>query len=229
MPSPFIFFLEDSKLAIEHNVITDPNRHEPKGIIAAAAGTVYVATGGGTDGGSWTEALPAGIASAGANEVYVADGAGSGIWERPEGHIGAYVAFDKTTPAFSVALTTSDQILDPTFSITDAHLFSGETSPNARLVYDGVATRHAVLSLSLSSQQASGSGKDIEISFLKNGTELLGTRSIRTASTASWGSMTILGSTQLSTSDYIEVQAKASASTTLLVAAMSFTISASLE
>lgn len=40
-------------MAIEHNVITDPEIHEPKGISTAAA-----------------------------NEMYVADGAGSGAWER---------------------------------------------------------------------------------------------------------------------------------------------------
>ena len=38
-------------MAIEHSTITDPDIHEPKGVAAAAAGTVYIADGAGS--GAW--------------------------------------------------------------------------------------------------------------------------------------------------------------------------------
>jgi len=37
--------LEDKKIAIEHNVIADGERHEPKGIASAASGQIYMADG----------------------------------------------------------------------------------------------------------------------------------------------------------------------------------------
>lgn len=49
--SPLSFFTE-IKMTIEHNAITDPEIHEPKGIAAATQRQVYMANGGGT--GSWT-------------------------------------------------------------------------------------------------------------------------------------------------------------------------------
>lgn len=39
-------------MTIEHNVITDPYIHEPKGIAAASSGKVYVSDGAGS--GAWT-------------------------------------------------------------------------------------------------------------------------------------------------------------------------------
>lgn len=38
---------------IQHNALTDPNLHEPKGASTAASGAVYVANGSGS--GSWTK------------------------------------------------------------------------------------------------------------------------------------------------------------------------------
>lgn len=39
-------------MAIEHDVITDPNIHEPKGVSGASVGQVYIANGAGS--GTWT-------------------------------------------------------------------------------------------------------------------------------------------------------------------------------
>ncbi len=39
-------------MATEHNIITDPELHEPKGVAAAGSGQVYVANGAGS--GTWT-------------------------------------------------------------------------------------------------------------------------------------------------------------------------------
>ena len=40
-------------MAIEHNAITDPDIHEPKGAAAASAGEVYIADGAAS--GAWTD------------------------------------------------------------------------------------------------------------------------------------------------------------------------------
>jgi len=45
-------------MATEHNIITDPNIHEPKGVAAASANTLYIADGAGS--GSWVKANPHG-------------------------------------------------------------------------------------------------------------------------------------------------------------------------
>lgn len=67
-------------MAIEHDVITDPKIHEPKGASTAATATQYVSDGAGS--GSWIEPEPKGAASATVNEVYVSDGVGSGSWKQ---------------------------------------------------------------------------------------------------------------------------------------------------
>lgn len=87
-------------MAVEHNILTDPDIHEPKGISGASAGSVYVANGAGS--GAWTDPSieraaehatytganlhePKGIASAAAGTSYLADGAGSGNHIRIQG------------------------------------------------------------------------------------------------------------------------------------------------
>ena len=60
-------------MAIQHNVITDPNIHEPKGATSAVSETAYVANGAGS--GVWKRPLPSGSDSAGASKVLEADGA----------------------------------------------------------------------------------------------------------------------------------------------------------
>lgn len=44
--------LEANMANVEHNAITDPNIHEPKGVSSASSGTVYVADGAGS--GTWS-------------------------------------------------------------------------------------------------------------------------------------------------------------------------------
>lgn len=67
-------------MAIEHNIITDPNIHEPKGASTAASGTMYVSNGAGS--GSWITPEPKGTSTATVDEVFVADGAGSGAFKK---------------------------------------------------------------------------------------------------------------------------------------------------
>lgn len=65
-------------MTIEHNLITDPKIHEPKGVSSASAGEVYVADGLGS--GSWTNKEPKNISTANTGQTYIANGSGSGSW-----------------------------------------------------------------------------------------------------------------------------------------------------
>lgn len=55
-------------MTIQHNVITDPDLHEPKGVASATSGKVYIANGSGS--GAWT--YPPGKAHA---DMYISAGA----------------------------------------------------------------------------------------------------------------------------------------------------------
>jgi hypothetical protein len=174
---------------VNHSTLTDPYLHEPKGVASAGAGTVYVA-----------------------------NGSGSGTWVEKTRFIGAYVGFDATTPAYAHSVTTADTILNPTFTVAESNGFTGETSPNARLKYTGSEDIDAQIVFTISSSQAHGTNHDVEFAIFKNGTELGGSRAIRTISSGSWGSISVFGYTSFSTNDYLEVKVKGGASFTMNVA-----------
>lgn len=173
---------------VNHSTLTDPYLHEPKGIAAAGAGTVYVA-----------------------------NGSGSGAWTENNRFLGAYIAFDSATPE-TISVTTSDAVVDETFTLSHANGFSIETSPNTRFKYTGSENITGTLTVSLSVKQSSGSSKDVEWALFKNGTELTGSRVVRTQGTSTWGSVSLLGHTPLVTNDYVEIKVKADASCTVEVA-----------
>jgi hypothetical protein len=72
--------------------------------------------------------------------------------------------------------------------------------------------------------QASGSNKNVEFALFKNGTEIAGSRSVRTTTTSDWGNITVVGSTTMTTNDYIEVKSKTSASATIQYASLSLRV-----
>lgn len=166
-------------MAIEHASIADGDRHEPKGISTAVSGTVYVANGSAT-----------------------------GTWMPADSHIAAYVEFDSTTPAYSHSTTTSDTPINPVFSVASSKNFSGATSPNARLVYTGTNVVYGLVTFFASMQNADSQTREVELALYKNGTELGGTRVIRTISPSTWGVVAFTTIVQLSTDDYLEIYIK---------------------
>lgn len=174
---------------VNHSTLTDPYLHEPKGISSAGAGTVYVA-----------------------------NGSGSGNWYEKTRFIGAYVDFDATTPAYTHAVTTADTIINPVFVVAESNGFTGETTPNARLKYTGTENIDAQIVFTISSKNGDSVTRDAEFAIFKNGVELGGSRTIRTISSGSWGSISVFGYTSFSTNDYLEIKVKGSASFSLDVA-----------
>jgi len=170
---------------VNHGTLTDPYLHEPKGISSASAG-----------------------------EVYIADGAGSGAWTQGHRHVGGFITFSTGSP-YAHSTTTSDTVLNPTFTLVDNNGFTGLASPNARIRYDGTETVSAALTATFSIQQSSGTDRNVEIVFYKNGAALAGSRVIATAASGSWNQITTAFNTELATNDYIEVFTKADSAATI--------------
>lgn len=180
---------------VVHSTLTDPNLHEPKGIAAAPA-----------------------------KQVYIADGAGSGDWLEFEYYVNGYVAFDAATPAYQHSVTTIFTALNPTFTISSNNGFTGLASPNARLRYDGAETLTATAQFTISFKNNSGTSRDVEFQIRKNGSTFNGGHTITTAVSGEWRSVTMIDIGSISSTDYLEVFVKGSASFTLDVAAASLTV-----
>jgi hypothetical protein len=180
---------------VNHNTLTDPYLHEPKGASTAASG-----------------------------DVYIADGAGSGAWTQAHTYVNGYIAFDSSTPAYSHSVTTSFTVINPTFILSTSLGWTGLSSPNARLRYDGTADITAAVQLCMSFQNNSGTDRDLEVIFRKNGGVLNGAHAIDTAVSGQWKTLVISDYGSFSTNDYLEVFVKGSASFTLNVASANLTV-----
>ena len=170
---------------VNHNTLTDPYLHEPKGASTALAG-----------------------------QIYVADGAGSGAWVENSRIFGGYLTFSTGSP-YAHSVTTSDTVMNPTFNASTNNGFTGLSSPNARVRYDGTESINGNIDAVFSIQQASGTARQVQMAFYKNGTELLGSRTIATANSGEWATIVIKGDTTLATNDYLEVFIKADSSATI--------------
>lgn len=170
---------------VDHSTLSDPYLHEPKGIATAQAG-----------------------------QIYVANGTGSGTWV--EGHrlVGGYLTFSTGSP-YAFSATTSDSVLNPVYSLATNNGFTGLSSPNARLRYDGSETINAVVDAVFSVTQSSGSPKALQLAFFKNGSELTGSRMIATVANGEYHVITIKFDTTLSTNNYLEVFGKVDSATTI--------------
>ena len=129
--------------------------------------------------------------------------------------LGAWTGFDSVTPAYQHATTTSDTVLNNTLITGANDGFTIVTSPNLRVTYSSTETITAFVQLSLATKQASGSNKDVQWALFKNGTEITGSRVIRSLSTGTWGSITLSSVVSLATSDYLEIYSKADGACTV--------------
>ena len=180
---------------VNHSTLTDPYLHEPKG-----------------------------IAASGADRVYIANGSGSGVWTPLARYVNGYVAFDAATPAYQHSVTTSFTVINPTFAISTNNGFTGLSSPNARIRYDGAETITAFVQFTISFKNSSGTDRNVEVEIYKNGSSFNGAHTIVTAIAGTWGSMTLPDVGTLSTNDYLEVFVKGSAAFTLDIASASLTV-----
>jgi hypothetical protein len=172
-------------MPVTHASLTDPELHEPKGVSTALAG-----------------------------QIYVADGGGSGDWVENSRIVGGYLTFSTSSP-YAHSVTTSDTVLNPTFTLSTNNGFTGLSSPNARIRYDGAETINASIDAIFSIQQGSGSAKQVQMVIFKNGAELVGSRMIATAVSGEWHAIPLKFNTTLATNNYIEIFIKADANATI--------------
>lgn len=170
---------------INHNVLTDPYLHEPKGASTALAG-----------------------------QVYIANGAGSGSWVESHRIVGGAIGFSTGTP-YAFSATTSDTVLNPTFTLSTNNGFTGLSSPNARIRYDGTETINVSLDAVFSCIQAAGAARALQLVFAKNGTALANSRMIATMTSGEYHVISVKFDTTLSTNDYIEVFGKIDVASTV--------------
>jgi hypothetical protein len=180
---------------VNHSSLTDPYLHEPKGAASALSG-----------------------------DVYIANGSGSGAWRQAHSHVDAYLAFDAATPAYAHSATTSFTVINPTLTSSTADGFTVSNSPNARLTYTGTQSLSSNIHISISTSQATGTNKDVEWRIYKNGSPLAGSHVIRTISSGSWGSVSLLGNNTLATNDYLEIYSKIDSASTVNYASIFWTI-----
>lgn len=105
-----------------------------------------------------------------------------------------------------------------------SELWSGTASPNARLIYTGTDTSVAALAFTLNLKNNSGTNRDVEIAFYKNGTIMPNGHIIITAVSGEWRDANLNAYTTFATNDYVEVFVKGSAAFTLLVASASLNV-----
>lgn len=170
---------------VNHNTLTDPYLHEPKGISTALAG-----------------------------QIYVANGSGSGTWVENSRIFGGYLTFSTGSP-YAHSVTTSDTVLNPTFAPSTNNGFTGLSSPNARVRFDGPETINASMDAIFSLQQSSGTARQVEMVLYKNGSELVGSRMIATATSGEWHVVALKFNTTLAVNDYVEVFIKANSAATI--------------
>lgn len=180
---------------VNHNTLTDPYLHEPKGASTAATG-----------------------------DVYIANGAGSGTWKQLHNYVNGYIDFDAITPAYTHAVTTSFTPINPTFILSVADGWTGVATPNARLKYTGVVDVVGSVNFSVSFKNSSGASKDVEMIFYRNGVPLNGGHLIATAASGDWKALSLVDIGEFSTNDYLEVFVKGSAAFSLLIASASLTV-----
>jgi hypothetical protein len=98
-------------MTIQHSLIADADRHEPKGASTALANQVYVSNGAAS--GSWQDQKPYGTVGAAADKVYVTDGANAGTMQYPAGKLYAELYINAGVTSQTLSAGSAYARLDP--------------------------------------------------------------------------------------------------------------------
>ena len=180
-------------MATEHNTITDPNIHEPKGISGAATGEVYIANGSAS--GSFSKLPVSSINTTGATDgqLFIANGAGSRSWENSSSDVYGQmdisangVGLATTLAADSTLNTDSDYSkITGIWQAPSTTTNSGVTFSVDKLIVPVTGTYRIELWVSFTSPNSSVTG----LKFAINDTVPYSTPKMKRSSTAStdWG------------------------------------------
>lgn len=191
-------------MTVQHNVITDPNIHEPKGASTAAANYVYVANGAGS--GTWKKVETAQISSGAATngQRMIADGAG-GVAFRSTSH--GRISFNNVGTPYTLTYPATYTKLAPT-TVAGGSGTEFTEGTTAALTYTGGVTQHFHIACTISADQTSGANRDIRFKVYKNGAPLNSSEVIQTTISGNKVSTALHADTMMSTNDYLEIYAQ---------------------
>jgi len=187
---------------VQHSAITDPNIHEPKGVVAATINKVYVSNG--TGSGTWQKISPpqlAGLTTNGqAGDTLTVNGSGNFVFTgTPHGQVHF---FNLATP-YTLTYPSSFTKLAPT--TTAGGLSSNFTeSTTGRLTYTGTDTVPVSVSYSVSLDQTSGADRDLVTAIFKNGSVSNG-YAVDTTSSGQKHNLSGVHTLTMATNDYVEL------------------------
>ena len=154
---------------------------------------------------------PKGFAAAANGSIIYKNSSGVSEWRGPMSH-GASVFKDFATPIAFAATTSYTVFSSALMAAVGIHEF---TESNGRLTYTGTFLRHTHIVANFTFDQTSGANRDIHVAISKNGTLISHAESVMTSSTGFKVSTAVHANVDLVTGDYLELQIKASASTTV--------------
>lgn len=220
---------------VQHDAITDPYIHEPKGAAAAAANTLYIADGAASGAFQklYDTCLDGIAASPTARKVSIFDGVGafSSAWVGSDMLTGSQLAaksvavsdgalgwteyppvygqtyFNNPGTPYTWTYSATYTIVQPT---TVAGGFASQITEatTARLTYTGTPTRAVRVKGMMSIKQSSGASKDITVAIYKNGSAITGCENVITTTSAEWADITIEWIVSAATNDYFELYMK---------------------
>ena len=194
-------------MAIEHNILTGVDLHEPKGVSTAGASTVYRATGSGS--GSWSKVettMLSGVTSYGAaGALIVSDGSG-GFVLSATAHGNIY--FYNIASPYTLAVTgTGWQKVNPTTFAKGTPQAVTEGT-DAKLTYTGTANLDLKVAFHASASESAATNTDLEFAIYKNGAPVDGGNLFFTAKAGEKFAISSFVDVPVSTNDYFEVYAK---------------------
>lgn len=164
-------------MATEHASLSDPQIHEPKGVVTAAA-----------------------------RQVYTADGAASGSWAAQSSDLAtngsAYLSGFVTATVISVVNTPVVVNAGTSWVPHKQNLFTVTTG--GRLTFDGAYAQEFLVLATLRGTGASGT-QDYSAYIAKNGTVEVPSRAVNSFVSTTDGVLTVMSLVTLSPTDYVEL------------------------
>lgn len=216
-------------MSIQHDAITDPKIHEPKGASTATAETTYVANGGGS--GTWQRPLPRGSDTALLDTIPYSDGAGGIAWKHniSSVHGEIYVS----TGAIAVGPTGGTITNDADYRAVGGTWILNPDSDNVSLhannysIQIGVTGHYYLDAFVTFSTGATANGTQYALKYRVNGSATLSTRRVITAKSTNaveYRSLHGAGLVALNAGDYINLMLGSSVADTITVTDAGITV-----
>lgn len=194
-------------MTIYHRNLTGDDIHEPKSIASASSNEVYAATGGGS--GAWKKVdtvMLSGVSSTGsAGDLVLTNGTG-GFTLSSTAHGNIY--FYNISSPYTLAVTgTNFQKINATTQAVGSSQLITEGS-DSKLTYTGTIPVDLDLVFNASISQISGSNRDLEFAFYRNGVAVPGSNVIITAKNNEKHMISCHADVAVAPNDYFEVYAK---------------------